>query len=165
MRASGAAPISRAWATMAPATAVPCACAFSSESSASKLSTTMPELGMSEVDAGVDHRDQHLVALGELMRLPQAQLRQRVLSRVALAERRGGWRLALGRQLLLEPVDVVWLRGQNDAFGLQGADDRGHGAPVGNRPAGHGDVVGGEGCDAVEPQPTAERVDGLVGHA
>jgi len=123
------------------------------------------ELGMSEVDAGIDHRDQHLVALSELVRLPQAQLGRRVLPRVALAEERGGRRLALGRQLLLELVDVVWLRGQNDAFGLQGVDDRRHGAPVGNPPAGHGDVVGGEGCDAVEAQPPTERVDGLVGHA
>jgi hypothetical protein len=52
-----------------------------------------PELGMSEVDAGIDHRDQHLFALGELMRLPQPELGQRILRRVAFADPRGGWRL------------------------------------------------------------------------
>ena len=48
------------------------------------------ELGMSQVDAGIDYRDQHLLALGELVSLPQAELRQRILPGVAIGDQRGG---------------------------------------------------------------------------
>jgi hypothetical protein len=46
------------------------------------------ELGMREVDAGVDDCDQHLLTLGELMGLPQAELGRRILPGIALAHRR-----------------------------------------------------------------------------
>ena len=41
------------------------------------------QFGMTEVDAGIDHRDQHPVAVGERVRLADAELGERVLRRVA----------------------------------------------------------------------------------
>ena len=46
------------------------------------------ELGMSQIHAGIDDCDQHLLALGELMGLPQAELGRRILPGIAL----GHWR-------------------------------------------------------------------------
>ena len=41
------------------------------------------KLGMTEVDAGIDHRDQHSLAGGERMRLADAKLAERILRGVA----------------------------------------------------------------------------------
>ena len=54
---------------------------------------------MAEVDAGIDHRDQHLVAGGERVRLADAKLGERVLRRIAdrrERSRRRGRRCRLG---------------------------------------------------------------------
>ena len=39
------------------------------------------KIGMGRIDRGVDHRDQHMLALGERMRLRQVQLGERILRR------------------------------------------------------------------------------------
>ena len=49
------------------------------------------KLGMAEVDAGIDHRDQDRVAVGERVRLADAELGERVLRRIAAGrDRRRG---------------------------------------------------------------------------
>ena len=49
------------------------------------------KFGMAEVDAGIDHRDQHRVAVGERVRLADAELGERVLRRIAAGrDRRRG---------------------------------------------------------------------------
>ena len=131
MRAAGAAPISRACAAIAPAMAVPCGCGFSALAErVVGAGDHALQFGMAEVDAGIDHRDQHLVAGGERVRLVQPQLGERVLRRIAGGRQRarrrhdrrglgrgvagrGWWRQARSRPppLLRGGIDEVRLAG------------------------------------------------------
>ena len=85
---AGAAPISLPCAAIRPAMAVPCLCGVIGVSSASKVCATAPaSSGCDGVDAGIDHRDQHIVAFGERMRLRQPQLGEFVLRGIAFGLR------------------------------------------------------------------------------
>ena len=76
--------ISRERAAIVPAIAVPWVCGFSVLLSASKVPAITPRnSGCDGVDAGIDHRDQHVVAARQAVRLLQPQLGQRVLRRIA----------------------------------------------------------------------------------
>ena len=68
-------------------------------------------------------------------------------------------------RLLSQVIGVIGLGRQDDGFRLERADDRRHRASVENLLAERGDIVGGEGCGPIEPQPLAECRDSLLGHA
>ncbi len=122
---------------------------------------------MGGVDAGIDHRDQHLVALGERVRLRQAELVGRILPwtlRDGLLGRRrfaARARLLL-RLLLLRGVNVVRLHILDQAVGFERANDLRHRTPVLDLPAKErGAGRQREQLDPVEPMPQRQRIDGL----
>ncbi len=111
------------------------------------------QLGMIGVHAGIDHRHQHLVALGEPVRLRQPQLGEFVLRGVAF-----GHGVALN---LLQREQIIRLRRCDDPIGFQYAHHRGDRAAVGNPPAEQGGAGQLErlGFDAGEPIAALQRVD------
>ena len=84
MRAAGAAPISRARAAIAPAIAGAVRVRLLGLAKrVERAGNRALEFGMAEVDAGVDHRDQDLVAVGKSVRLADAKLGERILRGIA----------------------------------------------------------------------------------
>ena len=74
------------------------------------------ELGMGGIDAGIDHRDQHLLALGERVGLRQAKLGEGILPGIAFGV--GCLRPVGSWPLLPHVVEEVRLHCENDALPL-----------------------------------------------
>ena len=68
---------------------------FAGDDGVERIRDHAGQFGMGRVDAGIDHRDQDIVALGERMRLRQLQLGQRILRGITHGGRRGLRRLLL----------------------------------------------------------------------
>lgn len=111
MRASGALPIRRACATMAPAMPVPWTCGPSALPSVEMIGDGIGEFGMLGVDAGVDHGNRDVGSVRQRMRLRQAEFCQRILRGIALDR--------YGRFLVLEHVAEVRLGGAHAAVGRE----------------------------------------------
>ena len=101
--------------------------AVSGVPSASKLSAIEPaSSGCCDVDAGIDHRNQHIVAFGERVRLRQMQLGEFVLRGIAFA---------FWLSLCLKGKQIIRLRRRDEPVALQRAHNRGDRATVRDAPA------------------------------
>ena len=138
------------------------------------------QLGMPGVHAGIDHRDQDVVALGQAVRLLQPQLGQRVLRRIAAERReRAGSRRDRGRSrrrgggrrkrrglfncLLRGGVEVVRLSGAQLDFTLQPCKHHAHRPPVDDTGAeeGRARALQADRVETGEPMALRQRDDRL----
>jgi hypothetical protein len=85
------------------------------------------EIGMAGIDLGIDHRHQHIVAIGDAMRFQQMQFGNDVL--------RGG-AVGLCRRLRLsEPIEEIRLRPRYPREGRKTIQCRAHGVAAADAPA------------------------------
>ena len=115
------------------------------------------EVGVSDVDLRIDHRDRHIGATDHAVNIGNLELLQHVLRGVSLrrvAARRWHWIT----RLLLQGVDVVRLRDCDELDGRKRGDDLGRAPSVGNAEAHHGRAGDGEVFGGEQRQPeTADR--------